>query len=228
MGYRCIALHLDGFAMRYFFILEVCEMANTPSRTRILAESAIMVALATVLSMLQIWDSPYGGSVTVLSMSPIIILSLRRGMKVGLAAGFAHSLIQLLQGLGNIAYIPTPAGVVICVLTDYILPFTLLGLGGLFRNVRFTGRQSTDTIIAAVLGTLLVTVLRYVSHIVTGAVIWYELDLVWYADDPGHIVHKYGPWMFSVVYNGIYMLPEIIATTIGTPILTKALANVKE
>ena len=203
-------------------------MAATQSRTRILTESAIMIALATVLSMFKIWEAPYGGSVTVLSMAPILILSLRRGVKVGLFAGFAHSLIQLLLGLSNVAYIPTPAGIVICILTDYILPFTLLGLGGIFRSVTFTKNQTTNLILAAALGALLATLLRYACHTVSGAVIWYELDLVWYADDPTYIVHKYGPWMFSLIYNGGYMLPEILTTVIGTPILTKALSKVKQ
>ena len=203
-------------------------MANKSSKIHILTESAIMVALATVLSMFKVWEAPYGGSVTVLSMAPIIILSMRRGVKVGLLAGFAHSLIQLLLGLGTVAYVPTPAGIVICVLTDYILPFTLLGLGGIFCNVSFTGNKMTNLVIAAVLGTLLVTLLRFACHIVSGAVIWYALDLEWYADDPAHIVHKYGAWLFSVIYNGGYMIPEIFTTTVGTPILTRALANVKQ
>ena len=201
-------------------------MSTNASRTRLLAESAIMVALATVLSMLKLWESPYGGSVTILSMVPIIVLSMRRGVKVGLAAGLAHSLIQLLLGLSNVAWVPTPMGIAICVLTDYIIPFTLLGLGGCFRDRKFTGDKNKDLVIAAALGALLVTVLRYVSHIVSGAVVWYELDLEWYADDPTHIVNLYGPWMFSAIYNGIYMIPEIITTTIGTPILTKALSKV--
>lgn len=201
---------------------------NVSSRTRMLAECAVMVALATVLSMLKIWEAPYGGSVTVLSMAPIIILSLRRGIKVGLAAGFVHSLIQLLLGLGTVAYVPTPVGIVLCCLLDYILPFTLLGLGGLFRNVKFSQNRYTNIIVAAILGALLVTVVRYVCHIVSGAVIWYELDLEWYADDPTHIVNLYGPWLFSAIYNGWFMIPEIIATVIGTPILARALANVKQ
>lgn len=203
-------------------------MATNSSRTRILTESAIMIALATVLSMIKLWDSPYGGSVTILSMAPIIVLAIRRGTKVGLAAGFAHSLIQLLLGLSNVAWIPTPVGIVLCILTDYLIPFTLLGLGGVLRNVKFTKNDQLNLILAAGLGALLVTVLRYISHIVSGAVIWYELDLEWYADDPTHIVNLYGPWTFSAIYNGIYMIPEIIATTVGTPILTKALSKVRQ
>lgn len=205
-------------------------MANNNLSTRVhtLTEGAIMVALATVLSFLKLWKSPYGGSVTVLSMAPIIIFSMRRGVRAGLLAGFAHALIQLLFDLGTVAYVPTPMGIMLCVLLDYILPFTLLGLGGLFRNVQFTKNRYTNLIIAAALGALLVTVLRYLCHIFSGVVIWYELDLEWYAEDPDHIVNRYGSWAFSAIYNGIFMIPEIIATVIGAPLLTRALANVKE
>lgn len=203
-------------------------MANNNSKTHILTESAIMIALATVLSMIKIWEAPYGGSVTILSMAPIIILSLRRGVKVGLFAGFAHSLIQLLLGLGTVAYVPSAWGIVVCILTDYILPFTLLGLGGIFRNVKFTQNEKANLVLTAALGALLVTLLRYLSHIVSGAVIWYALDLQWYADDPTHLVFQYGAWMFSVIYNGGYMIPEIIATTVGTPLLVGALSRVKQ
>lgn len=210
-------------AMRYFFFGGL-YMTNNLSRTRILTESAIMVALASVLSMVKLWQSPYGGSVTMLSMTPIILLSLRRGVKVGLFAGFAHGIIQLLLGLGNLNWIPSPGGIVICALTDYILPFTLLGLGGIFRNRKFVRE---NLLISAALGALLVTVLRYLSHLISGAVIWYALDLQWYADDAGHIVNQYGAWAFSAIYNGIYMVPEIIATTVATPLLAKALERVK-
>ena len=202
-------------------------MANEKNRSvHILAESAIMIALATVLSMIKVYEAPYGGSVTLLSMAPIIILSMRRGVKTGLVAGFVHSLIQLLLGLNNVAWVPTPGGIVLCILFDYILPFTLLGLGGWFRNVRFCKNDPAYLLVAAVLGTLLVTLLRFACHIVSGAVIWYALDLEWYADDPDHIVHKYGAWMFSTIYNGTFMLPEIIETVIGVPLLTKALSKV--
>lgn len=202
-------------------------MANEKNRSvHVLAESAIMIALATVLSMVKVYEAPYGGSVTLLSMAPIIILSMRRGVKTGLVAGFVHSLIQLLLGLNNVAWVPTPGGIVLCVLFDYILPFTLLGLGGCFRNVRFSKNDTANLFIAAVLGTLLVTVGRYICHIISGVAVWYALDLEWYADDPDHIVNKYGPWMFSAIYNGTFMLPEIIETVVGVPLLTKALSKV--
>lgn len=96
------------------------------------------------------------------------------------------------------------------------------------HNVRFTKNENIDSLIAAALGALLVTLLRYLCHIISGAVIWYALDLQWYADDPTHIVFRYGAWMFSVVYNGGYMIPEMIITTVATPILAKALSKTKQ
>ncbi len=192
-------------------------------KTQLLVESAVMIALATVLSLIKVYEAPFGGSVTLLSMAPIIVLSMRHGIKVGLPAAFVYSILQLLLGISSVAWVPTPSGIALCILLDYLLPFTLLGLGGLFRNVNFTENKVLNITVQAVLGTLLVTLLRFGCHILSGAVIWYALDLEWYADDPAHIVHKYGAWMFSLIYNGTFMIPEIIETVIGVPILTAAL-----
>lgn len=196
--------------------------------TRVLTECAMMIALATVLSMIKVYEAPFGGSVTLLSMAPIIILSMRRGLKVGVAAGFVHSVLQLLLGLANVGWVPDIGGKVLCILLDYILPFTALGFGGMFRNVKFTQNKRMNIIIQALLGTLVVTLFRFACHVLSGVVIWYALDLEWYADDPTHIVNQYSKWMFSLVYNATFMVPEIIETLVGTPILAAALAKVKK
>lgn len=189
----------------------------------LLVECAIMVALATVLSLIKVYEAPFGGSVTLLSMAPIIVLSIHRGIGPGLAAGFVHSVIQLILGLSNVGWVPDMGGKVLCILFDYIIPFTLLGLGGMFRNVKFTKNDRANLVVQALLGTLVVTVIRYLCHIVSGVAVWYALDLEWYADDPDHIVNKYGSWMFSAIYNGTFMLPEIIETCIGVPVICTAL-----
>lgn len=115
------------------------------------------VALATVLSLIKVYEAPFGGSVTLLSMAPVIVLSIHRGIGPGLAAGFVHSVIQLILGLSNVGWVPDMGGKVLCVLFDYIIPFTLLGLGGMFRNVKFTKNDRTNLIVQALLGTLVVT-----------------------------------------------------------------------
>ncbi len=184
-----------------------------------LTESALMIALATVLSLIKVYEAPFGGSVTLLSMSPIIVLALRRGIKTGLAAGFVHSTIQLLLGLSSVAWVPDLTGKILCVLFDYTLPFTLLGLAGGFSLFKFTQSTKKNAVLRAVLAVLLVGIIRYICHTVSGVVVWYSLDLVWYADDPTHIVNQYSAIPFSLIYNATYMTPEIIVTLIGTPIV---------
>lgn len=201
------------------------ERKVSPS-IHVLTECALMIALATVLSLIKLYEAPFGGAVTLLSMAPIIIISMRHGVKIGLATGFVHSIIQLVLGLANVAWVPDITGKILCILYDYIIPFTLLGFGGVFRNVKFSDNPKKNIVIAAIAGTLLVTLLRFMCHILSGVVIWYALDLEWYADDPTHIVNKYSKWMFSLVYNGWYMVPEIIETVIGTPILALQLSKI--
>lgn len=202
-------------------------LSSKSRKTHILVECAVMIALATVLSLIEIYKAPLGGAVTLLSMAPIIVLSMRHGVRAGLAGAFVYSILQLILGLGNVAWVPTAGGIILCILFDYFIPFTVLGLGGMFRNVGFTKNKVLNLIIASVLGTLIVTLIRFLCHIVSGAVIWYALDLIWYADDPTHIVHRYSAWMFSVIYNGIFMIPEMIETVIGVPLLTSALVKFK-
>ena len=59
----------------------------------------------------------------------------------------------------------------------------------------------------------------------SSVVIWYALDLEWYADDPTHIVNRYSKWIFAAVYNVSYMLPETISTSIGVPLMAGALTK---
>ena len=101
--------------------------------TRQLVESALMVAVATVLSLLKI-DLPFGGGVTLASMLPIILISHRYGFKWGLFTAFVYSVLQLILGVDNVGYATSAfmaAGVVVL---DYILAYTVLGLSGLFGS----------------------------------------------------------------------------------------------
>ena len=72
---------------------------NTQTKTRKLIEASLMIAVATVLSLLKILDLPYGGSVTLASMLPIVIIACRNGVGWGLASGAVYGAIQQLLGL---------------------------------------------------------------------------------------------------------------------------------
>lgn len=54
-------------------------MSKTYSKTRTLVECALMIALGTVLANIKIFEMPNGGSITLLSMLPFILVSYRHG-----------------------------------------------------------------------------------------------------------------------------------------------------
>lgn len=174
-----------------------------------LVEGAIMVALAFVLSLVTLYKMPWGGRVTLLSMLPIVVYSLKNGVKYGLMASFVFALIQLLQGIiedGVLGWGLTPVMLIGCIALDYILPFTALGLAGIFRKL---GSKGT------VLGTAFVLLLRLVSHVISGAVIFHSVGLLWDRFETNN------PWVYSLGYNAVYMVPEIVLTSIGAFALFK-------
>lgn len=165
------------------------------NRTRILVEAALLVALATVLSLFKLIDLPYGGSVTLASMLPIVLLSYRHGVLWGLGGGACFALLQQLLGLNNLSYFTTWQSVLAVILLDYFFAFTLIGLGGAYR--RAVKKQSA----ALALGAATVCVLRYLCHVVAGATVWAGLSI----PDSAAL-------LYSVGYNATYMIPEGIVT----------------
>lgn len=171
-----------------------------------LVEGAVMVALATVLSFIKIINLPWGGSITLLSMLPIVVFSLKRGIGHGLAASFVYSLIQFGQGCaeGIFGWGLTPVALVACIFIDYIFAFTVLGIAGIFR------KHGTPGMIG---GSVLAMALRLVCHYTSGVLIFGSFGELW----NGLTINE--PWLYSLLYNGAYMLPEIVFTTVGVVIL---------
>lgn len=169
-----------------------------------LVESALLLALATVLSLIKVLDLPYGGSVTACSMLPILLIAYRHGTVYGLFSGFAYGLIQMLLGFKNVLYFTTPLSIAAVIVLDYVLAFVVLGLGGLFRK-----KYSQEK--ALVLGALLTCVLRYLCHVVSGCTVWAGLSI----PDNAALV-------YSLAYNATYMLPETLVTMLGASYLSRA------
>ena len=98
-------------------------MSKSQKTLRALTESAIMLALATALSLVKIVELPYGGSVTVASMLPVLIIAYRYGVKWGLLTGAAYGGVQQLLGLKNLSYVTTWQSVLAVILLDYVVAF---------------------------------------------------------------------------------------------------------
>ena len=206
-------------------------LESRTARARRLTESGMMVALATVISFVcslipvPPFNFPFGGGITIAGMLPVILIAYLYGTRWGLLTGFVYSLIQMLLGHSTVAglFLPVEEGgmqvwaaLLICFI-DYILAYTLLGLGGLFRKRMTAGK-------ALVLGCIVALLARYLCHIVSGA-IFYGACAEWFFTLEGiyewigrAVLDTFSggslALLYSVVYNGCYMIPEIVITPI--------------
>ena len=155
---------------------------------RALCEGAIMVALAFVLSFVKLYELPNGGSLTP-AMFPILLFAVRWGLGKGLMAGFVFGLLQLMF---DNAY----AWGWQSMLLDYLLAFTPLGLAGLFKGKSW----------GIFPGTVVGCVGRFIVHYISGVTIYriYEPTEI-----PGIGVFD-DAVLYSIVYNGSYMLPNML------------------
>lgn len=179
---------------------------STKSRVLTLTECSIMIALSTVLSVLKIFEMPYGGSITLASMLPIVIIAYRHGTRYGLASAGVTAVIQMLLGLKNFSYFTSPASFIALAVFDYVLAFLVFGLAGIFK--RSIKNQSTSVLT----GALLASVLRYICHVISGATVWAGLSIPTEA-----------ALLYSLSYNATYMLPETLITVLTAVYLTSSL-----
>lgn len=175
------------------------------NKTKKITESAILIAIATVLSFFPKLNSFWvnGGSVTICSMLPIIIISYKYGIKWGCISSLAFAILQLILNFAM-----PPANniflIIACAMIEYFVAFGILGLGGIFRG---KGKSVTSELAMGVVFTLTI---RFFCHFIAGVIIWGSLVDV-------------GSWQFSLMYNSSYMIPEIIITTMGAIIISKAM-----
>ena len=149
-----------------------------------MVECALMIALGTILANIKIYELPNGGSITLFSMVPFILVSFRHGVKWGLFTGFVNSLLQMLL--------------------DYVLAFSFLGLACVFA------KPFKNKLVGVAVGSAAVCVLRFLCSFLSGVLIW------------GNLSDGLPAWIYSLTYNGSYMLPEGIMTTIAVVLLYKA------
>ena len=162
----------------------------------VICECALMVALATIFDLVLKFASwPNGGSISACAI-PIVFLSYRRGWKWGLAGGFVLSGIQML-----LSFWAPPSktffAFLLVILLDYLIAFTVLGAAELFA-MPFKNKR-----VGYGIGAFAVSFLRFLCSFFSGILIWPVPDGV---DAPRYI--------YSLTYNGGYMIPNAILTTV--------------
>ena len=168
--------------------------------TKALVESALMVAIGTVLSLFP-FSSPWalGGGITVCSMLPLVLISWRYGLGWGTFTAFVYSLIQLVLGISNVQYADSAVTAVLIVLLDYVIAFSVIGLSAMLK-----GRLNHPRL-ELVLGIAVTFLVRLACHYASGVMVWEILfpnELGWAAP------------IWSIAYNASYMIPEIIITSL--------------
>ena len=205
------------------------------TKTKRLTESAMLLAVAIVLELVSkmvIPEMPFGGQITLVSMLPVVLISYRHGVKWGL--------LEMALGAKTVAAAFQPGyfgddvmllnAFIMCAL-DYLVAFTALGLGGIFRH----RIEKPGTALLA--GAAVALSARYLAHIASGYILfsgWAE----WFFTQEGFpawgatLVANLSPdalgLMYSVVYNGIYMIPEIILTMLASVLLARVPGIVKK
>ena len=177
---------------------------KTVWNTKMLALGAVCMALSNVLSMIKLFDMPQGGSVTPASMLPLMLFAYVYGVGPGMTVGAVYGVMQFMI---EPYFLSVPQ-----MLLDYPIAFAMVGLAGVFSTYK---NRPVGLMAGVVLGSLG----RFVAAVLSGVVFFAE-----YAGDQN-------PWVYSIGYNGAYMLPEciicvVLALAVGLR-LTQQLSKAK-
>lgn len=201
------------FSGRYFYIERSLTVQKNLSKIQIIAESAIMIALSIALFAVSDaipWPFIYGGGFSLFGQVPIIIVSYRHGIKNGLVASTALALFEMIMGFKNFSHVNGIVAWLVVALADYLIAFGCLGLGGIFKN------KIKNQTAALVTGGISVCIIRFLCHFISGVTIW-----------KGYTPENMLVGVYSLVYNGSYMLIETIITVIGL-VAVSAVFNFKK
>ena len=205
-------------------------------KTKRITESAMLLAVAIVLEFMAklfIPELPFGGQITIVSMLPVVLISYRHGLRWGFVASLTYAFLEMAIGMKTVsaAFLPGYFGdgamianaLLMCAL-DYVLAFSVLGLGGIFRNrIKNAGA-------GLMCGSLVALGARYLCHIASGYIL-FSSYAEWFFTQEGfpawgaQLVSALDPTLlglvYSAVYNGMYMIPEIVFTALAAVAISR-------
>lgn len=194
-------------------------MKNVSNKTLRLVTSGVLIGLATVLSMIKVFALPLGGSVTLFSMVPILVLSYMYGVKWGLLGCTVYGVLQMVLGATMSQAFAGLEGwtVPVMALLDYIVAYMVIGFSSMFKN------KLKNHTVAFSIGASVAILLRLVCHFLSGWILWGSYAASYFEE----MNNSFGAFMltnfdgqllaalYSLVYNASYMLPELVMSVIG-------------
>ncbi|MCI5839040.1 MAG: energy-coupled thiamine transporter ThiT [Peptoniphilaceae bacterium] len=158
------------------------------NNTKVIVEAGICIALAKILSFIKFFEMPFGGSITLVSMLPLIVFSTRWGWKKGILVSAVYGLVDMMIG-GYIIY-PQQA------IVDYILAYSMMGLSG----IKFGNGNKLKNYIPSI---VLAYFFRGVFSVISGFLFWYDMEV---AQAAGFKVF----WTYNLAYNYSYLIVDMI------------------
>ena len=172
-------------------------------KTRKLTTCAIIIALACVASVIKLYRFPFGGSVTLLSMLLISLPAWIYGTRTGIVSGLCYGIIQFALGP---TFISLPQ-----FFLDYILAFSIMGLGGIFKD---SSHSLIKCYVTAAISRWAAATLAGLAWVAAGSTVW----------------DGWNPILYSMAYNGAYISAEAILTLaiVSLPQMKNMLGYLKE
>lgn len=156
------------------------------SKTRMIAEAGVAIAIAQVLSFITLFHMPQGGSIKAASLVPLMIFAYRWGGTRGIWAGVVYGVLHFLLGFkSSIHYLS--------IILDYLVAYGAIGVCGYFK----------DNITGLVSGSIVAIALRWFTSVTSGAVVF-----------ASYAPQGQNPWIYSMIYNASYMIPDGILNII--------------
>lgn len=165
--------------------------------TKAISYGAICLAMSFALSYIKLLEMPFGGSITIASLLPLMLYSYMFGTKKGVLVGVVYGILQTMQDVWFIH----PAQF----LLDYPIAFATIGLAGMFSKMKSLKKLPQ---IKFALGAIAVTVLRYISHVISGVFAFSETATI------DNI------WIYSMAYNSYVFADIAIAVVLGIIVLS--------
>lgn len=156
------------------------------SKTRMIAEAGVAIAIAQVLSFITLFHMPQGGSIKAASLVPLMIFAYRWGGTRGIWAGVVYGVLHFLLGFkSSIHYLS--------IILDYLVAYGAIGVCGYFK----------DNITGLVSGSIVAIALHWFASVTSGAVVF-----------ASYAPQGQNPWIYSMIYNASYMVPDGILNII--------------
>lgn len=153
-----------------------------------------MISLSLVLERIKLFSMPFGGSVTLGHSVPLMLISYKYGAFKGIITSLVFSIINMAFSF-KVPPARSMQSFLILIILDYILPYLAIGAVSFFG--KFFKKSSNKIYIE----TATSFILKILISSFSGATIWKE-----YIPFDSYI------WIYSLIYNSLYLIPEYIIT----------------